>query len=290
MTETLRQDRGRKRGFHMREEDMERFSRIEIEQRSQRESLDEYQRRNRNRSRLSGLTGGRTDSRSSGRGSGRRSRRGRSAASGAAASVLAFGLAVIIAFLAGVGAGWYRWGRMGGYRVNLASIQAPDWVEQDFIRKNIYSRPAASMREVKDIVIHYVANPGSTARQNRNYFDGLADQKGENAVSASAHFIIGLDGEIIQCIPINEIAYASNNRNSDSIAIECCHPDETGQFTEETYASLVKLTAWLCDETKISRRNIIRHYDITGKACPKYFVDHEDAWKAFKKEVREFSE
>lgn len=199
-------------------------------------------------------------------------------------------LAMLLAFTAGLGTGWYRWGRASGSRVNLASLQPPDWVVQDLIRKNVYSRPAVSLSQVNDIVIHYVANPGSTAKQNRNYFDGLADQSGPGATSASAHFVIGLDGEIIQCIPISEIAYASNNRNSDSIAIECCHPDETGKFTEATYESLVRLTAWLCDETGISRKNVIRHYDITGKICPKYFVDHEDAWKEFLKDVKAYKE
>lgn len=197
-------------------------------------------------------------------------------------------LLMLAAFGAGVGTGWFYWGREAGPTVSLSSIEVPDWVSQDLIRKNIYSRPAVSLKKVNDIVIHYVANPGSTAKQNRNYFDRLADQDESEGVSASAHFIIGLEGEIIQCIPVNEIAYASNNRNSDSIAIECCHPDESGEFTEATYQSLVKLTAWLCDETGISRKNIIRHYDITQKACPKYFVDHEDAWKAFKKDVRAY--
>lgn len=190
-------------------------------------------------------------------------------------------------FGAGVGTGWYLRGRDGKPLANLAQVQSPGWIKQEFIRKNVYSRPAVSLRQVKDIVIHYVANPGSTAEQNRKYFDGLADQ-GEEGVSASAHFVIGLEGEIVQCIPISEIAYASNNRNGDSIAIECCHPDETGKFTEATYESLVKLTAWLCDETGAGRKSIIRHYDITQKACPKYFVDHEDAWKQFKKDVRAY--
>lgn len=194
-------------------------------------------------------------------------------------------LVTLLAFAAGLGSGWYIWGRDTGSNVSLASIEVPDWVEQKLIRKNIYSRPAVSLRQVNDIVVHYVANPQSTAEDNRNYFDRLADQSGDGATSASAHFVIGLDGEIIQCIPINEIAYASNNRNGDSIAIECCHPDETGKFTEATYASLVKLTAWLCDETGISRKQVIRHYDITGKDCPRYFVGDEDAWKQFKKDV-----
>ena len=30
---------------------------------------------------------------------------------------------------------------------------------------------------------------------------------------------------------------------------------------------------------------MIRHYDVTGKNCPKYFVEHEDEWEQFKKDV-----
>ncbi len=202
-------------------------------------------------------------------------------------TILSLVLVLVLTFFAGIGTGWYLWGRDQQTMVNLGAIQTPDWIKQELIRKNIYSRPAVSLRQVNAIVIHYVANPGSSAEQNRNYFDRLADQ-GEEGTSASAHFVIGLEGEVLQCIPIHEIAYASNNRNSDTIAIECCHPDETGKFTDATYESLVKLTAWLCDETGISRKDIIRHYDITEKSCPKYFVDNEEAWKKFRSDVKAY--
>lgn len=214
-------------------------------------------------------------------------KRGRGCA-GALLSFLAGVLVILSSFGAGMGAGWYRWGRSRTARVNLSAVVIPDWISQELIRKNVYSRPAVSLREVNDIVVHYVANPGTTARQNRNYFDSLADQQDDGATSASAHFVIGLEGEIIQCIPLNEMAYASNDRNYDTIAIECCHPDETGEFTDATYASLVKLCAWLCDELKIGRESIIRHYDVSGKACPLYFTEHEDAWRKFKEDVQKY--
>jgi hypothetical protein len=92
---------------------------------------------------------------------------------------------------------------------------------------NEYSRPGIATDGVRGVVVHYTANPGSTAQNNRDYFESLKDT-GENQVSSN--FIIGLDGEIIQCIPTNEIAYASNNRNNDTVSIECCHPDESGAF------------------------------------------------------------
>lgn len=176
------------------------------------------------------------------------------------------------------------WVLFGVKPVKLAEIEVPGWVDKELLTVNPYSRPGDELEKVKGIVVHYTANPGTTAIQNRNYFNGLAETK---TTSASSHFIIGIDGEIVQCVPLNEIAYASNNRNSDTISIECCHADETGEFTEETYRSLVKLTAWLCDELHIKPKEIIRHYDVTGKSCPKYFVDHEDAWEQFKKDVKD---
>ena len=139
-------------------------------------------------------------------------------------------------------------------------------------------------KEVNAIVVHYVGNPGTTAAQNRSYFENLKDT---HATSASSHYIIGLEGEIIQCVPLNEISYASNNRNKDTIAIECCHPDETGQFTTATYKSLVKLVAALCRTYDLDpETGIIRHYDVTGKYCPLYYVNHEDEWYGFKLDVK----
>ena len=96
---------------------------------------------------------------------------------------------------------------------------------------------------------------------------------------------LSMDGEIVQCIPCNEIAYASNDRNEDTIAIECCIPDETGEFTDATYQSLIELTAWLMGRYDLTTDDVIRHYDVTGKMCPKYYVEHEDAWLVFKQDL-----
>lgn len=152
----------------------------------------------------------------------------------------------------------------------------------DLLTINPYSRPGILREKTNGIVIHYVGNPNSSAKQNRDYFEGL---KNTQETKASAHFIVGLDGEIVQCIPSKEVAYASNSRNWDTIAIEVCHPDETGKFNEKTYKSLVKLTAWMANKYQISNKNIIRHYDVTGKLCPKYYVEYEDAWKQLKKDI-----
>lgn len=161
-------------------------------------------------------------------------------------------------------------------------------IQEDFLTPNEYSRPQTPLTQVNAIVVHYTSNPGTTAAQNRSYFESLKD--GEEGTYASSHFVIGIDGEIIQCIPLDEVAYASNERNDDSISIECCHDDESGEFTEETYQSLVELTAYLCQQYNLSSDDVIRHYDVTGKECPKYFVDNPDAWTAFKGDVANFLE
>lgn len=159
-----------------------------------------------------------------------------------------------------------------------------DEVIKNYLTLNEYSRPGKELKEVNAIVVHYVGNPGTTAAQNRSYFENLKDT---HATSASSHYIIGMEGEIIQCVPLNEISYASNNRNKDTIAIECCHPDETGQFTTATYKSLVKLVAALCRTYDLDpETGIIRHYDVTGKYCPLYYVNHEDEWYGFKLDVK----
>lgn len=155
-------------------------------------------------------------------------------------------------------------------------------VQQALLTVNPYSRPGTALTEVKYVVIHYTANPGATGWENRDYFNNLAQT---HERYASSHFIIGLDGTIIQCIPMNEISYASNERNVDSLSIECCHPTKSGKFTEKTYAALVRLTAWIVKEYNLDRDHVIRHYDVTGKNCPKYYVKHKDAWNQFKDDV-----
>lgn len=166
---------------------------------------------------------------------------------------------------------------------NESFVGAPPF-DVELLDVNEYSRPGIPLEQINGIVIHYTANPGSTAQNNRDYFEGLKDS---HETKVSSHFVVGIEGEIVQCIPSSEIAYASNSRNSDTLSIECCHPDETGKFTDATYTSLVRLTGWLCYRFNLTSEDVIRHYDVTGKICPKYYVDHPEAWEQFKTDVGE---
>lgn len=157
-------------------------------------------------------------------------------------------------------------------------------IDVQLLDVNPYSRPGTTIDEIHGIVIHYTANPGSTAQENRDYFNGLKDS---HETEASSNFVVGLEGEIIQCVPTWEMAYASNERNADTVSIECCHPDDTGKFTKETYQSMVQLTAWLCKKYNLNEDQVIRHYDVTGKICPNPYVYNEgkSTWDTFKKAI-----
>ena len=166
-------------------------------------------------------------------------------------------------------------------------VDTPPDYDVQLLSINEYSRPGLELEQVNGIVVHYTANPGTTAQQNRDYFESLS-QTGET--SASSHFVIGIDGELIQCIPCQEIAYASNERNGDTIAIECCIPDETGKFADATYDTLIHLLAWLAGRYHLGTEDIIRHYDVTGKECPKYYVEYPLEWESLKEDVHNYIE
>lgn len=160
----------------------------------------------------------------------------------------------------------------------MARAKIPSWVQVNIIDVDGSSRRGEKLENFTDVVVHYVGNPGTTAQQNRDFY-------ANPDAGVSSHFLVGLEGEIIQCIPLDEKSSATSQRNRDTISIEVCHPDDTGAFKQASYDALVKLTAWLLDTGELSSDHVIRHYDATGKECPRYFVTNEGAWTQFQADV-----
>ena len=73
-------------------------------------------------------------------------------------------------------------------------------IQEMFLTPNKYSRPQIPLKEVKKIAVHYVGNPNTSALANRNYFENCK----EGGRYVSSHYIVGLKGEVIQCIPLDE--------------------------------------------------------------------------------------
>jgi N-acetylmuramoyl-L-alanine amidase len=175
-------------------------------------------------------------------------------------------------------------------------------IQRDLLTINPFSRPGKKLEGAKALVVHWVANAGSTAKQNRDYFESLKGQSLNEASArfASAHFIVGISGEAVQCIPGEEMAYHAGAKiykpealdrlghypNNCTIGIELCHPTGSGSFAVETLNSATELCALLCVQAGLNPLNDIwRHYDITGKDCPKWFVEHPEEFEEFKKGV-----
>lgn len=168
-------------------------------------------------------------------------------------------------------------------------------IKERFLTPNPYSRPRRKLVRVNGIVLHYVGVPYQKAEQTVQYFENLKD--GKNNTYASAHYVIGLDGDGINCIPISEMAYHCGAKtykpgieaklggypNSYTIGVELCHTDKG--FTKETLESAEKLVAMLCAQFGLTEEDIYRHYDITGKNCPMFMVKNPTIFKKFKDKV-----
>ena len=169
-------------------------------------------------------------------------------------------------------------------------------IKQDYIRKNRYSRPGRIMSEVKGIVIHGTACPRATAQNVRDYFDRLADEKKRYA---SSQYVVGKAGEVIQCMPSNEVAWhcgsktytdlkkqylGRGNPNYCTIGIELCHEKHDGEFTDATLESAAELVRYLRELFVIGTRGkkVWQHKQVVGwKNCPLWLVNHPDEWHKF---------
>lgn len=155
-----------------------------------------------------------------------------------------------------------------------------------------HNRCGKKLIKLKGIVIHWTANTskGANAMANRNYFNSTKR-------AASAHYIVD-DESIIRCIPDEEVAYhvgakkyttggikikeANYSPNFFLIGIEMC-VNSDGDWNK-TYKNTIELAAYLLKKYDMNIENLYRHFDITGKDCPKMMLDSGE-WDNFKKEV-----
>lgn len=144
---------------------------------------------------------------------------------------------------------------------------------------------------IKFLVLHYTANNGDTAFSNCKYFSGANR-------NASSHYFVDEKG-IYRSVRDMNVAWHCGSmngykhkycRNTNSIGIEMCSRiDSNGKFyiKEETIANAIELTKFLMEKYDIPVDNVIRHYDVTGKMCPKPFVEEEKLWLDFKDRLEE---
>ncbi len=144
-----------------------------------------------------------------------------------------------------------------------------------------------STSNIKYIVIHYTGNNGDTDENNGKYF-------ANNIVQASAHYFVDSDS-ITQSVPDNYVAWSVGGKkysnsggklygkctNSNSISIELCDDVKNGIIypSAKTIQNALELVEMLMNKYSIPKDNVIRHYDVNGKPCPKYWVEAAK-WKS----------
>lgn len=158
-------------------------------------------------------------------------------------------------------------------------------ITDSLIPRNKYNRPGTKSTP-KRICVHYTGDCGATAEQLTKYWQNVAAGvfKDKPWSWTSAQYIVGLNGEVVRCIPDNEIAYAAANQNADTIHIEVCYKQKSGAFEEKSIAALGELVRSLMKKYAIPAGKVVRHYDLTGKLCPAYYVD-EERWAALHERI-----
>ena len=140
--------------------------------------------------------------------------------------------------------------------------------------------------KIEWIVMHYTANDGDSGMSNARYF-----QKALNPV-ASAHYFVD-DREIVQSVPDEYVAYHCGAykyrhpfcRNYNSIGVEMC--DSVGAVPAATRERTAAFVRELMDKYGVPVENVLRHYDVTGKSCPRQMAGKNNAeWEAFKASVK----
>jgi len=132
------------------------------------------------------------------------------------------------------------------------------------------NKPLLFTRTLEKIIIHWIGPyPHHTPAGVRNWWENGSDGRG---VRASAHFIIK-DGEVLQCLPLNETGWHSGDtRNHSSIGIEVIPMNKMGEFSETTQNTLKELVAYIRKETG-KELELERHFDgVQKKDCPRFYT------------------
>ena len=66
-----------------------------------------------------------------------------------------------------------------------------------------------------------------------------------------------------------------------------CDTEKNGVYnlSQKTRANAIALGKQLMKKYNIPISRVVRHYDVTHKVCPAYFVNNENAWKQFLKDL-----
>lgn len=136
-------------------------------------------------------------------------------------------------------------------------------------------RAVSSTRQINRIVIH-ITDGGGNISDTIGWFQN-SDQRNSKGkkIYTSAHYVVGRDGEVVQMVRNNDIAWHASSANNDSIGIEheARSPGEKGPNdkglmpTEAEYCASAALVNWLCSQLNLpmDRQHIVGHNEASPR-------------------------
>lgn len=142
-------------------------------------------------------------------------------------------------------------------------------------------------------MLHYTANDGDSGLSNARYFGQRLTPP------VSAHYFVD-DWGVTQTVPEEYVAYHCGAaayrhptcRNENAIGVELCDTRRDGTVapSEQTLKNAAALVWELMQRHHVAVERVVRHYDVTGKRCPAYWVDRPEGFAAFQRRVLEEEE
>jgi len=139
-----------------------------------------------------------------------------------------------------------------------------------------YNRRPGILLNYDTITIHSTGNVSSTAQNERGWLVNKS-----NTRTASWHICVD-EKQAIEAIPLNEVAWhagdGGGSGNMKSLSIEVCE----GGNRDKTLNNAIELIAYLLKQKNWNTKKLKRHYDWSGKLCPRIFIaGNWQGWKSF---------
>ena len=155
-----------------------------------------------------------------------------------------------------------------GARARAMSAPSPEYPQASrFVPAHSGNyRASTSQRSIERVVIH-ITDGGPKITGTIGWFQNPA-------AKVSAHYVIGQDGEVVQMVKHNDVAWHARSANGTGIGIEHVANTKGLKPTQAQLCASAALVAWLCDTYGIpmDRTHILGHSEAdkgtTHTGCP----------------------
>lgn len=161
------------------------------------------------------------------------------------------------------------------------SIEGMPTIQKKQIKYNISNRTST----IKYIAIHDTANPGGTAQNHFDYFNGGNRNASADYFVDKSNIIEISNPDVYYTWEVGDGNGKNGITNQNTVGIEMClEYDST--IHPNTFNNTVMLTKHLMQRFNIPKSNVVRHFDASGKWCPERFRANNWAkWNEFKSKL-----